>query len=374
VATPVYALLATAQFSLRSFWSWGALVPLLRASAFGRGYLDLELVLALFALAAAVALWLDRPERPRRSVAGLLALGGALLAAAAALLVPGAAGHAAQTSPRALALALDWLHLASASLWVGGLIGLLVLWRSLPVAQRVAGLLVCVPRFSNVALASVLTLLGSGVAASLLHLPTLASLWHTSYGQAVVVKALLLLAAILVATGNLLRAQPRLQREQAGPAAARLLRRLVGGEVVLVAGAVLAAAVLSSLAPPPKALAGVGNAIHAGPGPLARVVSRNGYRLHLRVTPNRVGVPNDFSLRISRGGRPVRGALVDATITMLDMEMPAQGYRLAETAPGLYERNGVPALVMVGRWGLSFEIEPPRAQPLSVVLLDRAGG
>ncbi|MEN3342753.1 MAG: copper transport protein, partial [Actinomycetota bacterium] len=39
VATPVYALLATAQFSLRSFWSWGALVPLLRASAFGRGYL-----------------------------------------------------------------------------------------------------------------------------------------------------------------------------------------------------------------------------------------------------------------------------------------------------------------------------------------------
>ena len=44
------------------------------------------------------------------------------------LIVPGAAGHAAQTSPRGLTLAFDWLHLASGSVWLGGLIGLLVLW------------------------------------------------------------------------------------------------------------------------------------------------------------------------------------------------------------------------------------------------------
>ena len=46
VATPVYLLLATAKFALRSAWDVGALVPLMRASAFGRGYLDFELVLA----------------------------------------------------------------------------------------------------------------------------------------------------------------------------------------------------------------------------------------------------------------------------------------------------------------------------------------
>ncbi|MCW2977018.1 MAG: copper resistance protein CopC, partial [Actinomycetia bacterium] len=39
IAIPVYVLLATAQFALRSFWSFGELVPLLRVSAFGRGYL-----------------------------------------------------------------------------------------------------------------------------------------------------------------------------------------------------------------------------------------------------------------------------------------------------------------------------------------------
>ena len=375
VATPVYVLLATAQFSLRPAWSLGALVPLMRASAFGRAYLDLELALALFGAAAAAALWLDRPERPLRSVAALLALLGALLAAAAALLVPGAGGHAAQTSPRAFALGLDWLHLVSGSLWVGGLIGLLVLWRSLPVAQRVAGLLVCVPRFSDVAFVSVLALLATGIGASVLHLPTLASLWQTSYGKTIIVKACLLAAAMLVASVNLLRTKPVLQRSGAAPGAAVLLRRVVGVEVLFVAGAVAAAAVLSSLAPPPKALAAIGaSAVHAGPGPLSSVVNRNGYRVELGVTPNRAAVPNDFTVHLSRGGKPVRGASVTATFTMLDMEMPAQAYRLGESAPGLYRRAGVPALVMVGHWGLSFRVDPPGAQPFSIVLVDRANG
>jgi len=55
VAVPIYALLATSQFAVRSFWSFGALVPLLRTSAFGRGYLTLELLLVLFAITAAIA-------------------------------------------------------------------------------------------------------------------------------------------------------------------------------------------------------------------------------------------------------------------------------------------------------------------------------
>lgn len=73
-AVPAYVLVATAQFALRSVWDLGALVPLLRVSVFGRGFLDLELDLALFAGAALAALWLDRPERGRRSLAALLAL------------------------------------------------------------------------------------------------------------------------------------------------------------------------------------------------------------------------------------------------------------------------------------------------------------
>jgi copper transport protein len=379
VATPVYLLMATAQFALRSFWSFGALIPLLRVSAFGRGYLDLELVLLLFGVSAAVALWLDRPERAQRSIASLLSLCGAALAGGAALLVPGVAGHAGQTSPRALALTLDWLHLCAAALWIGGLVGLLVLWRSLPVAQRVAGLVVAVPRFSNVAFVSVAALLGSGIGASVLRLPTLASLWDTSYGKAIIVKALLLAGAMLVGAVNLLRTTPRLQatatEPSIGPGATVLLRRLVAGEVVLLSGAVLAAAVLSSLAPPPKALGDLGQvSAHTGPGPVARVVERGAYRVELRVSPNRAAVPNDFSVRLTKNGVPVRGAEVVATFTMLDMEMPAQSYRLAESKPGVYARAATPALVMVGHWGLSFDVRPRGAQPFTVLFLDRANG
>ncbi len=101
VAIPVYVDLATAQFALApSVFDLGKIVPLMRSSAFGRAYLDLELTFALFVLAAGLALWVDRPERERRSIAELFAVGGALLAAGATLLIPGVAGHAGQTSPR----------------------------------------------------------------------------------------------------------------------------------------------------------------------------------------------------------------------------------------------------------------------------------
>jgi copper transport protein len=152
------------------------------------------------------------------------------------------------------------------------------------------------------------------------------------------------------------------------------LRRLITGESVLVAGAVLAAAVLSSLPPPSKALASVGGAkAHVGPGPVNEVVTQNGYRLALRVSPNRAAVPNSFQVGITRGGQPVRKADVTVDFTMLDMEMGQQAYRLTERAPGVYSHTA-PALVMVGHWGLSFAIAPKGATPFTVLLIDRANG
>jgi copper transport protein len=363
VVTPIYLLEATAQFALRSFWDIRTLVPLMQKSAFGRGYLHFELVLALFAVAGGISIWLDRGLRPRRTIAELLALAGAGLAAAGLLLVPGASGHAAQTSPRSLMLTMDWLHLASGSLWIGGLIGLLLLRRSLP------ALVVCVPRFSAVAFVSVAVLLSTGVVASIVHLPTFASLWQTSYGKAIVVKIILLLGAMALASQNLLRTKPALSREHPPESAAVLLRRLVAGETVLVAGAIAAAAVLTSLAPPPKALAGLGSvAAHSGPGAVSETFTQNGYRIELHVTPNRAAVPNDFTVHVTRSGAPVTGADVTLRFTMLDMEMPAQEYKLAETAPGTYAKS-LPALVMVGRWGLALAVNGT-----TTTIVDKAGG
>ena len=379
VATPVYAFLATAQFALRSVWNLGALVPLLRASSFGRGYVDLELTFVLFVLAALVALWVDRPERPHRSIAELLALGGALLAAGAVLLVPGISGHAAQTSPRAWSILFDWSHLSAGSVWVGGLIGMLVLWSSLPAAQRIAGLVVSVPRFSNVAFVSVNVLIASGIAAAIVHLPTWSSLWETSYGKAILWKVGLLVVAMLIAAVNLLWTRPRLQasagdRPDVGPATATLLRRLVGTEVVLVSAIVFAAAVLSSLPPPAKALGNLGGTpIRVGPGPVSKTFERNGYDVKATITPNRAAQPNTFTLTLTKDGKPVQGANVTTTFAMLDMEMGQQAYAFKEVRPGVF-RHSAPALVMVGHWGITSHVEPPGGKPFDVVLVDRANG
>ena len=374
VAVPVYLEEATAIDSLHSFFDVGSVMSLWRATASGRGWVDVEICFALFCAAAAIAIWVDRPRRESRSIAAMLAVSGALAAAAATLVLPGAVGHAGQTAPRGLAVAFDWLHLASGSVWIGGLVGLLVLWASLPAARRVAGLAVCVPRFSNVAFVSVLLLLGTGVGASILHLPVLDALWLTSYGKAILVKAGILLAAMLLASVNLLRTTPGLSRPEQGEGSARLLRGLVTGEAVLVAGAVLVAAILSSLAPPPPAFAKEGSALaQVGPGRVAETVKQGGYTLQVLVDPNKAVEPNSFAVRLTRAGKPVRGADVTLTFSMLDMEMPTLEYQLAETAPGVYARKA-PALVMVGHWALSFAITPKGGQPFTAIVVDRATG
>jgi copper transport protein len=374
IVIPIYLLVATADFALRSVFSIGSLIPLFDVSAFGRGYLRLELCFALFVVAGLIALWLDRPDREERSVAELLSLTGAGLAAAATLVIPGASGHAGQTAPRGWAMLFDWAHLAGGSLWVGGLIGLLVLWWSLPTGSRVPGLAVAVPRFSNVAFVSVLTLIASGTGASLLHIPTIASLWQTSYGQALLVKIAILLAAMLLASVNLLRTKPGLGNPARSASSATLLRRLVSGEAILAAGAILAAAVLSSLPPPSKALASIGSAsAHVGPGRVTTSVTKNGYTLRVGVDPNKAAVPNSFDVSITKGGKPVRHADVLLSFAMLDMEMQNQEFTLKETSPGVYSR-GAPALVMVGHWGLTFQVTPQGGRPFTVLLVDRANG
>jgi len=242
----------------------------------------------------------------------------------------------------------------------------------------VPGLQVVVPRFSRVAGASVLLVIASGTWAAILHLPTLSSLWNTSYGQALIVKVLLLGGAMLLASGNVARTVPRIAAADQHPAraegAATLLRNLVSGEILLVVSVIFAAGVLSSLAPPSKALAAIGqSSVRVGPGPVAKVVNRDGYRLEFRVSPNKAAVPNGFSVRITKNGAPVRRADVTTTFAMLDMEMGQQGYKFAETSPGVYERS-TPALVMVGHWGVTFDIRPPGGQPLVVQLVDKANG
>jgi copper transport protein len=380
VAAPVYLLLATAEFSLRPWSEIGEIVPLVRDSGFGRAFSDLWGVLALLAVAGGAALALDRPGRRRRSGEALLAGLGAAGCAAAALAFPGLAGHPSTTSPVGVMLALDWAHLAAASIWIGGLVGLLVLAAATPAGNRFEALAVVVPRFSRAAMGSVAVLLASGIVASIVHLPTLGSLWETSYGQALIAKSILLACALVLGAVNTLRSRPRLvaaaqRRDQAlGDNAAGLLRRLVLGEVALLAGAVVAASILTSIAPPSDALAKAGKADgKVGPGLVSRTFTRDGVRIEVGVRPNRAAIDNAFTLRLLRAGKPVRNARITTELDMLDMSMQQQAYTLPETAPGVYERKR-PALVMVGHWLLAYTIEIPGRKPIHLQVVDKAGG
>ena len=67
------------------------------------------------------------------------------------------------------------------------------------------------------------------------------------------------------------------------------------------------------------------------------------------------------------------GARVVLQFAMLDMEMGTQAYTMPERSPGIYVRT-TPALVMVGHWGVSFQVEPPGGQPFTVIVVDHAEG
>jgi hypothetical protein len=104
-----------------------------------------------------------------------------------------------------------------------------------------------------------------------------------------------------------------------------------------------------------------------------QVVRRGSYRLDVGVRPNRAAVPNDFSVRLTRSGKPVAGADVTAKLVMLDMEMGSQSYQLAPAGGGLHSKSA-PALVMVGRWGIEYTVEPPDGEPFDVLIVDHAAG
>jgi copper transport protein len=224
----------------------------------------------------------------------------------------------------------------------------------------------------------VLVLLATGTGATVVHMPAVNALWQTGYGVAILVKIGLLTAALVLGAVNLLRAKPRLAAATARPAAGEpavsLLRRTSSGEVLLLGGAVFAAAILSSLPPPPPSFVLQNSAAaRVGPGQVAATVNRAGYRLQVLVSPNRAAAPDSFALRISRNGVPVRGATVTLTFNHLEMQMPQQEYQLKETAPGIYSRSA-PALIMVGRWGLAFQVAPRGVPPFTALIVDQANG
>ena len=128
-------------------------------------------------------------------------------------------------------------------LWVGGVLTLaVVVWPLAPDLRRVAFL-----RFSRIAIALVGLLVVAGTVVAIERLPTVAGLWETGYGRALLVK--LGLVALALAWGGVHHTfvRPRLER---GEVSGRVGRSLLGESTVAMA-ILLVAAVLVNGAPPP---------------------------------------------------------------------------------------------------------------------------
>jgi putative copper export protein len=140
----------------------------------------------------------------------------------------------------------DWVHISSASLWLGGLLALAVaVWPVAPELRREAFL-----RFSRVAVVLVGLVLAAGTYLSLVRVPHLSDLWTQRYGVVLLVKLSLVALAVTWGAVHHFLVRPRLAG--AGPrTTSRIGRSLVGESMVGIA-VLLVAAILVDSKPPPR--------------------------------------------------------------------------------------------------------------------------
>jgi copper transport protein len=140
----------------------------------------------------------------------------------------------------------DWVHLSAASLWIGGLLALVVaVWFVAPELRREA-----FARFSRLATVLVALVLAAGTYLGIVRLPRASDLWTTGYGHVLLVKVSLV--AVVLAWGAFHRflVRPALPAASEG-FLTRIGRSLVGESAVGLA-VLLAAAVLTDSKPPPQ--------------------------------------------------------------------------------------------------------------------------
>jgi copper transport protein len=232
----------------------------------------------------------------------------------AAVTIAGA-GHAAAAG--LIDIAVDTLHALTAGLWVGGLVVLVALGRSVPPRG--------LHQFSTLALASVLTLIVTGALNSLRQLNAVEELWQTRYGLTLMVKLLLVAGTIAAAAIS----RRRLHQT-------RLPIRSVRLEAALTVAVLVVTALLSMTSPPPIPTAG--HAEHAGhvtaPAGAAVTMPLGKDRIaKAAVSPATTAGSHLHIVLSDTNGQPLRATKVTLKVANPDRD-------LAPLAVPLTERNG----------------------------------
>ncbi len=305
-----------------------------------------------------MALWLGlggallfaRDDRWFRSVAFLLGL--ALLGTNSLF------SHASSSTDALPAVAADYLHLVATALWVGGLIMFVSVIgpvrRAFPSPAVTLGNLVA--NFTNFARASVAILIITGLYSAWLQVGSIEGLLTTTYGQALLVKLLLILPLLGVGAINMLLTHRGL--EAGKDVWAGRLRNLVGTEITLALGVFAAVGVMTSISPARTTL---NTRALAAPEPLDNTIiiaqEEDDLNIQLEITPGWIG-ENTFTLTITgEDGSPVTDA------SLIRMRFTAQGIGESELRPanvgnGVYSIAGS-NLSVPGEWRIRTVIQRP---------------
>ena len=282
----------------------------------------------------------------------------------------GGTGHAVTGNQSMLALLSDTIHLIAVTLWVGGLVMLVGCLLPSREPDQIAAAL---PRFSRIALGSVVTLVVTGTYQAWREVAPLPALWSTTYG-------VLLLAkiggfAVLIGLGNLGRLAVRRRyvlpvahalavsggdhaavadppdpdRTGSGPGTDRVLQRLrvsVLAEVVIAAAVLAVTAVLVVQAPARTAYTDPFSASLALPG---------GGSVTLAVTPARSGTNTVTVTVVKADGTTAAPQQVALYATLPKESIGPLEIQLTRTAVGKY-RSTAASLPRPGRWQLDVQV------------------
>ena len=216
------------------------------------------------------------------------------VSAAGGMLVDVVNGHAAASGLTTVQVAVQWVHIVAAGVWMGGLAALLLSLRGSPSEEKA----IAAWRFSRWAGIALVAIVITGVLRAIAEVGTIDALIGSDFGRLVIAKSILLgMLAVLGAINHFISV----------PAAIRslvLVRRTGRVEVSLGVVVLLATGVLVNLAPPSSVAA----APTVPPVPLVASGSDFGttVRVRLVVTPGTAGL-NQFAAAVTDydSGAPV---------------------------------------------------------------------
>ena len=250
-----------------------------------------EVVVARTILAALLlGIALAAPRLPARS---RIYEEAALFPAVGLVLTPALSGHASVAG--SAAFVLDAIHVAAASVWVGGL-AFVVLALLLATDGRWPLAMRCVPRFSAAAVISVAALVVAGALNGYLQVRTFDALFTTTYGQLLIAKIALVTPLLAFGAFNNRFAVPRIKAGDASTAQRRRFLRMTGAELAIMAVVVGVTAVLVAEPPAKAQAAEKAAAVPEGVG----TIITGPYHLELKVEPGTAG-QNDIVITVVHG-------------------------------------------------------------------------